>query len=191
MSNLVLSSTKSAILVVLAAAALSGCGLGSLMGGSGDAGLANTTATQSEIAQATPSALPAIARECPPIKVVTGGEVHAVYSSGRQGDPQGLRYQAVIDQESRNCVVSDGLITVRMGVVGRVLAGPQGVSGTVNVPVRFAVVRDELTVFSQKYDLPIAVTPPSQSEEFVKVVENVAIPYLGGENIILWVGFDG
>jgi len=123
--------------------------------------------------------------------VLAGGEVFSVYAAGRQGDAQGLRYQAVIDQESRNCVVSDGLITVRMGVVGRVLAGPQGLSGTANVPVRFAVVRDELTVFSQKYDLPISVTPPSQSEEFIKVVENVAIPYLGGENIILWIGFDG
>ncbi|HUV32028.1 MAG TPA: hypothetical protein VMW31_00530 [Devosiaceae bacterium] len=191
MNNLVLGSSRPAVLAVLAAVALSGCGIGSLMGGSGDAGLANTTATQSEIAQAAPSALPAIARECPPIKVLAGGEVFSVYAAGRQGDAQGLRYQAVIDQESRNCVVSDGLITVRMGVVGRVLAGPQGLSGTANVPVRFAVVRDELTVFSQKYDLPISVTPPSQSEEFIKVVENVAIPYLGGENIILWIGFDG
>ena len=34
------------------------------------------------------------------------------------------------------------------------------------------------------------VTPPNQSEEFVKVVENVGIPYLGGERIVIWVGFD-
>ncbi len=29
-----------------------------------------------------------------------------------------LQYQAVIDKQSRNCVVSNGLITVQMGVVG-------------------------------------------------------------------------
>ncbi len=169
---------------------LSGCGIGSLMGGSGDVQLANTTATQSDIAQAAPSALLAIARECPEIKVLDGAGVYSAYAGGRQGDPQGLRYQAVIDQESRNCVVSDGLITVTMGVTGRVLAGPQGAPATLNVPVRFAVVRDELTVFSQKYDLPISLTPPAQSGQFIKVVENVAIPYLGGEQIVLWVGFD-
>lgn len=190
MQSVTLRSSKSPVLALVAAIALSGCGLGSLMGGSGDAGLANTTATQSDIAQAAPSALLAIARECPPIKVLEGAEVYAVYAPGRQGDAQGLRFQAVLDEESRNCVVSDGLITVKMGVVGRVLAGPLGAGGTVIVPVRFAVVRDELTVFSQKYDLPISITPPSQSEEFIKVVENLAIPYLGGEEIILWVGFD-
>lgn len=170
---------------------LSGCGLGSLMGGSGDTQLANTTPTQSEIAQAAPSALPAIARTCPPIKVLQGAEVYTVYATGREGDSRGLRYQAVLDEQSRNCVVSDGLITVDMGVIGRVLAGPVGFEGTATVPVRFAVVRDELTVFSQKYDLPITITPPAQSAPLVKVVEDVAIPYLGGEEIVLWVGFDG
>ncbi len=190
MTSKVTAPTRSALIAVAAAFALSGCGFSSLMGGSGDAELANTTATQSDIAQAAPSALPAIARQCPEIKVRDGGEVFAVYQPGRQGDAQGLRYQAIIDEESRNCVVSDGLITVKMGVVGRLLAGPQGLSGTVDVPVRFAVVRDELTVFSQKYDLPVEISPPSQSEQFIKVVENVAIPYLGGEQIVLWVGFD-
>jgi hypothetical protein len=34
------------------------------------------------------------------------------------------------------------------------------------------------------------VTPPAQTTEFVKVVENVTIPYLGGESITIWVGFD-
>lgn len=190
MTSKVTAAARTVLIAGTAALALSGCGFSSLMGGSGDAELANTTATQSDIAQATPSALPAIARECPEIKVLSGGELFAVYQPGRQGDAQGLRYQAIIDEQSRNCVVSDGLITVKMGVVGRVLAGPQGLSGTVNVPVRFAVVRDELTVFSQKYELPVQITPPSQSEQFIKVVENVAIPYLGGEQIVLWVGFD-
>jgi hypothetical protein len=31
---------------------------------------------------------------------------------------------------------------------------------------------------------------PARSAEFVKVIENVAIPYLGGEEITIWVGFD-
>ena len=37
---------------------------------------------------------------------------------------------------------------------------------------------------------PVPIPPPAQSAEFVKVVENVAIPYLGGESITIWVGFD-
>ena len=36
----------------------------------------------------------------------------------------------------------------------------------------------------------VPITPPARSAEFVKVIDNVAIPYLGGEEITIWVGFD-
>ena len=58
------------------------------------------------------------------------------------------------------------------------------------MPLRFAVERDNVPVFSEVYQIPVTVTPPNQSQEFVKVVDDVAIPYLGGENIVIWVGFD-
>ena len=182
-------------LVLAVAALLSGCGVGSFMGGSDTTGstsstLANSTASQAAIAQAAPNALPAIATECPPIKVRNGGEAIYSYANDKVGQAQALTFQAVIDKQSRNCVVSNGLITVKMGVVGRLLLGPAGEQRDFTLPLRFAVERDQQAVFSQKYDIPVTVTPPNQSEEFVKVVENVAIPYLGGEDITIWVGFD-
>jgi hypothetical protein len=106
------------------------------------------------------------------------------------GNPADLHYQAVIEESTRNCVVSNGLITVKMGMAGRLLLGPKGTESSVNVPVRFAVERDGQAVFSEKYIIPVAITPPNQSADFVKVVENVAIPYVGGEKITIWVGFD-
>ncbi|HHG90583.1 MAG TPA: hypothetical protein ENJ90_08915 [Devosia sp.] len=171
---------------------LAGCGVGSLVGdGSNSANqLADTTATPNEISQVQSSALPAIATECPPIKVRDGGESIFAYANNRIGDARALQFQAVIDGQSRNCVVSNGLITVKMGVVGRLVLGPSSSQNSMTLPLRFAVERDEITVFSQVYNIPMTVTPPSQSEEFVKVVENVAIPYLGGEDIVIWVGFD-
>lgn len=171
--------------------ALAGCGFGSFMGGAQDAKLADTSATQSEIAQAAPDALPAIATECPPIKVRGGAEAMYSYAHQKTGDPKALMYQAVLDKESRNCVVSNGLINVKMGVVGRLMLGPAGSnSESVNVPVRFAVESDGTPMFSQKYEIPVTVTPPNQQEEFVKVVENVAVPYVNGQKIVIWVGFD-
>jgi hypothetical protein len=112
------------------------------------------------------------------------------YGNGRVGDPKALQYQGVIDETSRNCVVSNGQITVNMGVTGRVLLGPAGSQTSINAPIRFAVERDGQAIFSEKYTLAVAVTPPAQTTEFVKVVENVTIPYLGGESITIWVGFD-
>jgi len=169
---------------------LSACSMGSMFGGgSSTAQLQNASASQAEIAQASTSALPAIATECPPIKVREGGEAYAKYT-GSASIPKNLNFQAVIEKQSRNCVVSNGKITVRMGVVGRLLLGPAGNVSSVNVPLRFAVERDGVALFSEKYDIPVTVVPPSQSEEFVKVVENVEIPYVGGEQITIWVGFD-
>lgn len=170
---------------------ISACSMGSMFsGGSTTAQLQNASASQAEIAQASTNALPAIATECPPIKVREGGEAYYKYAGGRTTSPKDLNFQAVIEKQSRNCVVSNGKITVRMGVVGRLLLGPAGNVASVNVPLRFAVERDGVAVFSEKYDIPVSITPPSQSEEFVKVVENVEIPYVGGEQITIWVGFD-
>jgi hypothetical protein len=178
--------------IVLMSLFLAGCGVGALVGDGGNsaARLADTTASPSEISQVQSSALPAIATQCPPIKVRNGGEAIFSYANNKVGDPRALQFQAVIDGQSRNCVVSNGLITVKMGVVGRLLLGPSNTQNSMTLPLRFAVERDDIPVFSQVYNIPMTVTPPSQSEEFVKVVENVAIPYLGGENIVIWVGFD-
>ncbi len=170
---------------------ISACSMGNMFGGgSSSAQLQNASATQAEIAQASTNALPAIATECPPIKVRAGGEAIFQYASGKVGNPKDLNYQAVIEKQSRNCVVSNGKITVKMGVVGRLLLGPAGNISSVDVPLRFAIERDGVALFSEKYDIPVAITPPNQSEEFVKVVENVEIPYIGGEQITIWVGFD-
>jgi hypothetical protein len=172
---------------------LGACSMGSMFGGGNAAQnqqLQNATATPAAVAQAQTSALPAIATECPPIRIRPGSEAMFYYGNGRTGDAKALQYQGVIDETSRNCVVSNGLITVNMGVVGRVLLGPAGNQTSVNAPIRFAVERDGQAVFSEKYTMPVAIATPARSAEFVKVIENVAIPYLGGEEITIWVGFD-
>lgn len=173
------------------ALAISACSMGNMFGGAAsNSQLQNASASPAEIAQASTTALPAIATECPPIKVRLGGEAIFKYAGGKVGNPKDLNYQAVIEKQSRNCVVSNGKITIKMGVVGRLLLGPAGNVSNVDVPLRFAIERDGVPLFSEKYEIPVTITPPNQSEEFVKVVENVEIPYLGGEQITIWVGFD-
>jgi hypothetical protein len=178
--------------VAVLAMALAGCSMD--MFGSGGPGAnvaaANASATPAQIAAGQANALPAIATECPEIKVTPGAEALYLYSSGRTGNPVDLHWQAELSKETRNCVVSNGLISVKMGVIGRVLLGPAGRETSVNVPLRFSVQRNGTPVFSEKYVIPVAITPPAQSAEFVKVVDNVAIPYLGGEDIVIYVGFD-
>ncbi len=178
--------------VATAALLLSGCSMGNMFGSAGPSPTSTQTAnpTAQELSAVATSALPAIATECPPIKVRRGGEALFFYGKGKVGDAHALNYQAVLDKQSRNCVASNGLITVKMGVVGRVLLGPSGSQAKVDVPIRFAVERDGVPMYSERYEIPTAIDPSTQSGEFVKVVENVAIPYIGGEDITIWVGFD-
>ena len=173
--------------------ALSACSMGSMFAPApaGPSPMATASPTAAELQTGANNALPAIATECPPIKVKPGSEALFYYGKGKVGNARDLNYQAIIDKQSRNCVVSNGLITVKMGMVGRLLLGPAGNQTNVNVPVRFTVERDGVALFSEKYDIPVTITPPNQSEEFVKVVENVAVPYTGGEQIVFYVGFDG
>jgi hypothetical protein len=76
---------------------LAGCSMGSMFGGgaSKSANLQNATATPQAVAQAQTSALPAIATECPAIKVRVGGEAMYYYGGGRTGDAKALQYQGV------------------------------------------------------------------------------------------------
>ncbi|MGN6683511.1 MAG: hypothetical protein ACTHKD_05820 [Devosia sp.] len=189
-----------AVVVRIAAAAalgigLSACSMGGMFGGGGQPSaqtqaLQNATATPDQIAAMSP-ALPAIATECPPIKVRPGAEAVYFYGKGQVGNPRDLQYQAVIDKQSRNCTVSNGLIMVKMGVVGRLMLGPAGNQQSVDLPLRFAVERGDSTpLYSELYQIPVAVTPPAQAGDFVKVVDNVQIPYVAGDEITIWVGFD-
>jgi hypothetical protein len=172
---------------------LSACSMGGMFGGSTPSAetqaLQNATASPAEIAAASP-ALPAIATECPPIKVRPGAEAVYYYGKGKIGNPSDLQYQAVIDKQSRNCVVAANQITIKMGVIGRLLLGPAGNQTSVDLPLRFAVESNGTALFTEKYDVPVTLSPPAQTGDFVKVVDNLVIPYVGGEEIVIWVGFD-
>ena len=52
------------------------------------------------------------------------------------------------------------------------------------------VERDEAPLFTEKYEIPVQLAGGGQATDFVKVVENVQIPYVAGDNITIWVGFD-
>ena len=171
---------------------LSACSMGGMFGSSapspGTQQLQNATASPAEIAAQSPALRHR--HRMPPDHVRPGAEALYYYGKGQVGNPKDLQYQAVIDKQSRNCVVSNGLITVKMGVVGRLLLGPAGTQTGVDLPLRFVVERDSTPLFSELYQIPVAVTPPAQTNDFVKVVENVAIPYVSGDDIVIWVGFD-
>ncbi len=81
--------------------------------------------------------------ECPSISVRTGAATLMIGSKPGEGEPSALdlRYQATIIRTARECQVNSGIMTMKVGIEGRVITGPAGGPGTINVPLRIAVVQ--------------------------------------------------
>lgn len=129
---------------------------------------------------------------CPEIRVREGTEVIRRYESGQEGEAASVIWQATIGDTARECLYdTQGNLTLRIGVSGRVLAGPKGGPGAVKLPVRIVVAKYQAEVFySDLKTLEIAI-PATNSTVFRNVYE-VTVPSPGRQrNYVIYVGFDG
>ena len=53
-----------------------------------------------------------------------------------------LKYQGEFTREARECTVIAGNMVMKIGVEGRIVVGPAGGPGQVDVPLRIAVVHE-------------------------------------------------
>ena len=87
------------------------------------------------------------------------------------------------------------MITARIGIQGRVIAGPAGAPSSVQVPLRVAVVQggvSEKTIATKVYQTTVNMTE-SGSEPFMLVAEDLAYPAPSGavgDTYIFYIGFD-
>ena len=82
--------------------------------------------------------------ECPGVSVRTGAATMMIGSKPVEGEPSALdlRYQVTIVRTARECQVNSGIMNMKVGIEGRVITGPAGGPGTVDVPLRIAVVQE-------------------------------------------------
>ena len=132
---------------------------------------------------------------CPPVTVRAGAATYAVAAPGKQPVGNDLRFQATISKMARECSLNGGVITARIGIQGRVIAGPAGAPSSVQVPIRVAVVQggvSEKTIATKAYQTTVNMTE-SGSEPFTLVAEDLtypAPPGAIGDTYIFYVGFD-
>ena len=131
---------------------------------------------------------------CPPVQIRPGTESIRIYERGHDGEAAFVRYQGAISTTARECrVVGPNTLSVKVGIAGRVTAGPKGGPGSVALPVRVAVVKQNggNVFYSQAVNVAGAINPPQLSSEFAHVVENVTVQ-LGPDDrdLIVYVGFD-
>jgi hypothetical protein len=132
------------VLVVLAAAGLSGCGMGSLSSGwfgstaEGDTSPAlssDTMLTAAKLDGEGASATASLGTQCPQFVVWPNDQLLTVYADGRDGDSLAVMHRGEITQTARECSIQPGLVTVKFGFSGRVLLGPKGSPGAIALPI--------------------------------------------------------
>ena len=98
---------------------------------------------------------------CPPVAVRAGASTFAVAPLGKQPVGNDLRYQATITKTARECSINAGQITARIGIQGRVIAGPAGAPSSVQIPLRVAVVQGgvgEKTIATKAYQTTVLMS---------------------------------
>jgi hypothetical protein len=128
---------------------------------------------------------------CPELRVLDGAELMRRYESGNADDPAYVVWQASFGDTARECLYDgQGTLTLKIGVAGRVIAGPKGGAASVDVPLKIAVVKfKEAVLFTQGYTLAVSM-PATGSATFAEVYE-ITVPSPGNDrDYIVYVGFD-
>jgi hypothetical protein len=132
---------------------------------------------------------------CPSVSIRAGASTYAVAAPGKQPIGNDLRFQATITKTARDCTLNGGEITARIGIQGRVIAGPAGAPSTVEIPLRVAVVQGgvtEKTIATKVYRTSVSMTEAG-SEPFSLVAEELVYPAPSGavgDSYIFYIGFD-
>jgi hypothetical protein len=147
----------------------------------------------SQPASPTPSA-PEV--ECPGVDIRPGTSTLNVAVRPDQATAGDLRYQLSFGQTARECRVQDGNMFIKVGVQGRVILGPFGTPGSVDVPLRYAVVREgpEPRTIVTKFKRTGATIAPGQTHiQFVDIEEGLSFPLPSPTELsayVVYVGFD-
>jgi hypothetical protein len=179
--------------------ALATAGFGLLAGcaGVGDAGntLGNLVLFNSTTPPpVTPPPKEAVHLSCPEVEVQDGTSSVRVYSGADQSNAN-LRYQFSLGDIARDCQLTDGKLNIKVGVAGRVLAGPAGAPPSFTVPVRIVVRResDNQPEVSQLYRIAATIQPGETGADFTIVSDPLSVPYLhpdSDRDYTILVGFD-
>jgi hypothetical protein len=133
--------------------------------------------------------------DCPVVKIRAGASTYSVAPPGKQPIASELNYQATITRTARDCRrTTTGQITARIGVQGRVIAGPAGAPASVEVPLRVAIVQagvNERVLTTKVYRTTVAMTEGGGAFSVVgeELIFNMPAS-LTSDSFVFYVGFD-
>lgn len=187
------------------AAALAGCGGGSMLGSSSDdspslgsrfSQLFGTGANSKAQLVGAPAQTPDNSDlGCPTVVIREGTATYAVGLPGKPAEGNALRYQGTIARYARDCRVAGGQVNARIGIEGRVIVGPSGAPPSTDLPIRVAVVQEGMqpkTIMTKLYSTHVDLEGRTNTP-FSFVAEDIAYPApspAAADAYVFYIGFD-
>lgn len=135
----------------------------------------------------------AVVAVCPEVQVRDGTQMLQIFEKGKQDDLTAIRFQATINKFARECR-TDGIgnTTIKVGTTGRLLAGPNGATGSVNLPLRVVLVRNgDEVLYSQIQTVAATIAPGTAATDWVSIVDGITVPAdKSAGRFVIYVGFD-
>ena len=173
-----------------------------LAAGCSSSGVSNEASLSQAMASATPApnadttGSTGTLERCPNVELRQGAGTYAINTASRDPSAMQLRYQISMGQTARECRNVGGNLVMRVGLQGRVVLGPAGGPGNLDIPIRYAVVEEGVqpkTVFTKMQRVPVSVGEGQPHVAFTHIEEEISIPMPAGaafDNYIIYVGFD-
>ena len=131
---------------------------------------------------------------CPPVEIRPGTEALVTYQGDHENDADFVKYQGSITRTARECtLVGTDTMTIKIGVAGRIVAGPKGGETTAVLPLRIAVVKQHggTVLYTQEFKVSATIAPPQYGGDFSEVFDQVTFPITPDDrDLIVFVGFD-
>ena len=137
--------------------------------------------------------------ECPEVNLRTGAATLIIGKNPKETEPTPLdvRYQGTIIRTARECHVAAGMMTIKVGIEGRIITGPAGAPGNVDVPLRIAVVQDGVnpkTIVSKFGKETVTVSNAVDRVTFTHIDPEITFPLpqplANIDAYTIYVGFD-
>ncbi|HVW55033.1 MAG TPA: hypothetical protein VHC00_05080 [Rhizobiaceae bacterium] len=156
-----------------------------------------------------PPAADNLAAYCPSVNLRSGTAFYDVYAKGAKkkkpsedetdtsgqtsdnGDnSNNVVYQASISQVTRSCKTVNGTMMMTIGAAGKVVTGPQGKAGTINMPIRVAVLRGDQVLYSNLAHYPVDIKSTAAATQFIYTNDNVSFAAPKSHDTLVYIGFD-
>ena len=136
--------------------------------------------------------------ECPFLDIRQGASTLTFPPPPPDGsnEAMSLKYQGIFVRAARDCAVVNGQMVMRVGVQGRIVVGPAGGAGQIDVPLRIAVVSAPITapktVLTRLIRIPVTIGANDPNVDFTHIEEGLSFPMPSSSSdpYIVYIGFD-